>query len=107
LMLIIISTISLPLLLPTLNQINIIPTTIPQFILLLPLLPHLFTIILLTVYPPIYRERRTTISLTPILLLFTVLFYLIPLLFKRISFLQNLIDPTTQIRITPLFPLII
>ncbi|WP_186306308.1 cation:proton antiporter domain-containing protein, partial [Staphylococcus epidermidis] len=43
LILIIISTISLPLLVPTLKQINIIPTTIRQFILLLALLPDLFT----------------------------------------------------------------
>lgn len=56
LMVIIISTISLGVVVPTLKEMNIMRTTIGQFILLVAVLADLFTMILLTVYGAIYGE---------------------------------------------------
>lgn len=107
LMVIIISTISLGVVVPTLKEMNIMRTTIGQFILLVAVLADLFTMILLTVYGAIYGEGGSTIWLTGILVVFTVVFYVIGVLFKRMSFLQKLMDGTTQIGIRAVFALII
>ena len=56
LMVIIISTISLGVVVPTLKEMNIMRTTIGQFILLVAVLADLFTMILLTVYGAIYGK---------------------------------------------------
>ena len=72
LMVIIISTISLGVVVPTLKEMNIMRTTIGQFILLVAVLADLFTMILLTVYGAIYGG--STIWLTGILVVFTVVF---------------------------------
>ena len=77
LMVIIISTISLGVVVPTLKEMNIMRTTIGQFILLVAVLADLFTMILLTVYGAIYGEGGSTIWLTGILVVFTVVFYVI------------------------------
>ena len=53
---------------------NIMRTTIGQFILLVAVLADLFTMILLTVYGAIYGEGGSTIWLTGILVVFTVVF---------------------------------
>ena len=66
LMVIIISTISLGVVVPTLKEMNIMRTTIGQFILLVAVLADLFTMILLTVYGAIYGEGGSTIWLTGI-----------------------------------------
>lgn len=52
-------------------------------------------------------KRGSTIWLTGILVVFTVVFYVIGVLFKRMSFLQKLMDGTTQIGIRAVFALII
>ncbi len=97
LMVIIISTISLGVVVPTLKEMNIMRTTIGQFILLETL--TLVTMILLTVYGAINGQGGSTIWLIGILVVFTAISYILGVQFKRMSFLQKLMDGTTQIGI--------
>ncbi|VED28817.1 monovalent cation:proton antiporter family protein [Staphylococcus warneri] len=107
LMVIIISTISLGVVVPTLKEMNIMRTTIGQFILLVAVLADLVTMILLTIYGAVNGHGGSTIWLTGILVIFTIVFYVIGVLFKRMSFLQKLMGGTTQIGIRAVFALII
>ena len=107
LMVIIISTISLGVVVPTLKEMNIMRTTIGQFILLVAVLADLVTMLLLTVYGAINGHGGSTIWLTGILIVFTIIFYILGGVFKRMSFLQKLMDGTTQIGIRAVFALII
>ncbi|MBF0712561.1 cation:proton antiporter domain-containing protein [Staphylococcus capitis] len=107
LMVIIISTISLGVVVPTLKEMNIMRTTIGQFILLVAVLADLVTMLLLTVYGAINGHGGSTIWLTGILIVFTIIFYILGGVFKRMSFLQKLKDGTTQIGIRAVFALII
>jgi len=107
LMVIIISTISLGVVVPTLKEMNIMRTTIGQFILLVAVLADLVTMLLLTVYGAINGHGGSTIWLTGILIVFTIIFYIFGGVFKRMSFLQKLKDGTTQIGIRAVFALII
>ncbi|KAG85769.1 monovalent cation:proton antiporter family protein [Staphylococcus aureus] len=107
LMVIIISTISLGVVVPTLKEMNIMRTTIGQFILLVTVLADLVTMILLTVYGAINGQGGSTIWLIGILVVFTAISYILGVQFKRMSFLQKLMDGTTQIGIRAVFALII
>ncbi|HDE5369421.1 TPA: monovalent cation:proton antiporter family protein [Staphylococcus aureus] len=107
LMVIIISTISLGVVVPTLKEMNIMRTTIGQFILLVAVLADLVTMILLTVYGAIDGQGGSTIWLIGILVVFTAISYILGVQFKRMSFLQKLMDGTTQIGIRAVFALII
>ncbi|KTW19430.1 sodium:proton antiporter [Staphylococcus warneri] len=107
LMVIIISSISLGVVVPTLKEMNIMRTTIGQFILLVAVLADLVTMILLTIYGAVNGHGGSTIWLTGILVVFTIVFYVIGVLFKRMSFLQKLMGGTTQIGIRAVFALII
>ncbi|CUE16818.1 monovalent cation:proton antiporter family protein [Staphylococcus aureus] len=107
LMVIIISTISLGVVVPTLKEMNIMRTTIGQFILLVAVLADLVTMILLTVYGAINGQSGSTIWLIGILVVFTAISYILGVQFKRMSFLQKLMDGTTQIGIRAVFALII
>ncbi|HDJ2345544.1 TPA: monovalent cation:proton antiporter family protein [Staphylococcus aureus] len=107
LMVIIISTISLGVVVPTLKEMNIMRTTIGQFILLVAVLADLVTMILLTVYGAINGQGGSTIWLIGILVVFTAIAYILGVQFKRMSFLQKLMDGTTQIGIRAVFALII
>ncbi|EOB7723794.1 cation:proton antiporter [Staphylococcus aureus] len=107
LMVIIISTISLGVVVPTLKEMNIMRTTIGQFILLVAVLADLVTMILLTVYGAINGQGGSTIWLIGILVVFTAISYILGVQFKRMSFLQKLMDSTTQIGIRAVFALII
>lgn len=107
LMVIIISTISLGVVVPTLKEMNIMRTTIGQFILLVAVLADLVTMILLTVYGAINGQGGSTIWLIGILVVFTAISYILGVRFKRMSFLQKLMDGTTQIGIRAVFALII
>ncbi|GBX26981.1 monovalent cation:proton antiporter family protein [Staphylococcus aureus] len=107
LMVIIISTISLGVVVPTLKEMNIMRTTIGQFILLVAVLADLVTMILLTVYGAINGQGGSTIWLIGILVVFTAFSYILGVQFKRMSFLQKLMDGTTQIGIRAVFALII
>ncbi|MDT1920922.1 monovalent cation:proton antiporter family protein [Staphylococcus aureus] len=107
LMVIIISTISLGVVVPTLKEMNIMRTTIGQFILLVAVLADLVTMILLTVYGAINGQGGSTIWLIGILVVFTAISYILGVQFKRMSFLQKLMDGTTQIGIRAVIALII
>ncbi|HDG4437509.1 TPA: monovalent cation:proton antiporter family protein [Staphylococcus aureus] len=107
LMVIIISTISLGVVVPTLKEMNIMRTTIGQFILLVAVLADLVTMILLTVYGATNGQGGSTIWLIGILVVFTAISYILGVQFKRMSFLQKLMDGTTQIGIRAVFALII
>lgn len=107
LMVIIISTVSLGVVVPTLKEMNIMRTTIGQFILLVAVLADLVTMILLTVYGAINGQGGSTIWLIGILVVFTAISYILGVQFKRMSFLQKLMDGTTQIGIRAVFALII
>ncbi|NGK97256.1 sodium:proton antiporter [Staphylococcus aureus] len=107
LMVIIISTISLGVVVPTLKEMNIMRTTIGQFILLVAVLADLVTMILLTVYGAINGQGGSKIWLIGILVVFTAISYILGVQFKRMSFLQKLMDGTTQIGIRAVFALII
>ncbi|HHW9597580.1 TPA: cation:proton antiporter [Staphylococcus aureus] len=107
LMVIIISNISLGVVVPTLKEMNIMRTTIGQFILLVAVLADLVTMILLTVYGAINGQGDSTIWLIGILVVFTAISYILGVQFKRMSFLQKLMDGTTQIGIRAVFALII
>ncbi|HCY1282918.1 TPA: monovalent cation:proton antiporter family protein [Staphylococcus aureus] len=107
LMVIIISTISLGVVVPTLKEMNIMRTTIGQFILLVAVLADLVTMILLTIYGAINGQGGSTIWLIGILVVFTAISYILGVQFKRMLFLQKLMDGTTQIGIRAVFALII
>ncbi len=107
LMVIIISTISLGVVVPTLKEMNIMRTTIGQFILLTAVLADLVTMILLTVYGAINAKGGGTLWLISILIVFTIVFYFLGGIFKKAQFLQKLMDGTTQIGIRAVFALII
>ena len=87
LMVIIISTI-LGVVVPTLKEMNIMRTTIGQFILLVAVLADLVTMILLTVYGAI-NGQGSTIWLIGILVVFTAISYILGVQFKRMSFYKN------------------
>ena len=107
LMVIIISTISLGVFVPTLREMNIMRTTKGQFILLVAVLADLFTMVLLTIYGGINGEGGGSIWLSAILIVFTAIFYLLGSVFKRLNFMQRLMGGTTQIGIRAIFALII
>lgn len=107
LMIIIISTISLGVVVPTLKEMNIMRTTIGQFILLVAVLADLVTMVLLTIYGGINGSGNGSVWLSAILLVFTAIFYILGVVFKRMIFLHRLIGGTTQIGIRAIFALII
>ncbi|MCG3401586.1 monovalent cation:proton antiporter family protein [Staphylococcus massiliensis] len=107
LMVIIISTISLGVVVPTLKEMNIMRTTIGQFMLLVAVLADLGTMLLLTVYGTLHAKGGGTLWLIGILVVFTILFYLLGGYFKRSPLLHKLMDGTTQIGIRAVFALII
>ena len=107
LMVIIISTISLGVVVPTLKEMNIMRTTRGQFILLVAVLADLVTMILLTAYGTLHASGNTSLWLIGSLVVFTIIFYLLGGIFKKAQFLQKLMDGTTQIGIRAVFALII
>ncbi|MGO3050281.1 sodium:proton antiporter [Staphylococcus casei] len=107
LMVIIISTISLGVVVPTLKEMNIMRTTIGQFILLVAVLADLVTMILLTAYGALHASGNTSLWLIGILVVFTLVFYFLGGIFKKAQFLQKLMDGTTQIGIRAVFALIL
>ncbi|MDN8904737.1 sodium:proton antiporter, partial [Staphylococcus aureus] len=77
-----------------------------QFIILVAVLADLLNIILLNVYGAINCQGGSTICLIGILVVFTAISYILGVLFTRMSFLQNLMDGTTQIGIRAVFAFI-
>lgn len=107
LMIIIISTISLGVVVPTLKEMNIMQTSIGQIILLVAVIADLATILLLTLYGTLHAEGDSPIWLIGILVVFTALFYVMGNRLKKLEFLHKLMKGTTQIGIRAVFALIL
>ena len=106
LMIIIISTISLGVVVPTLKEMNIMRTTIGQFILLVAVLADLFTMVLLTVYGALNGQGGGSIWLSAILVVLP-LFFILLVFCSNICPFTKLMSGTTQIGIRAIFALII
>ena len=63
--------------------------------------------VLLTIYGGINGSGNGSVWLSAILLVFTAIFYILGVVFKRMKFLHRLIGGTTQIGIRAIFALII
>ncbi len=107
LMVIIISTISLGVVVPTLKEMNLMQTSIGQIILLVAVIADLATILLLTLYGTLHAEGDSPVWLIGILVVFTALFYVMGNRLKKLEFLHNLMAGTTQIGIRAVFALIL
>lgn len=107
LMVIIISTISLGVVVPTLKEMNIMRTRIGQFVLLVAVLADLATMILLTVYGALNATGSSTIWLIGILAIFPIVFYFLGVFLKKAPIFEKLMNGTTQIGIRAVFALII
>ena len=107
LMVIIISTISLGVVVPTLKEMNLMQTSIGQIILLVAVIADLATIILLTLYGTLHAEGDSPVWLIGILVVFTALFYVMGNRLKKLEFLHKLMAGTTQIGIRAVFALIL
>ncbi|MBI5975265.1 cation:proton antiporter domain-containing protein [Staphylococcus canis] len=107
LMVIIISTISLGVVVPTLKEMNIMRTRIGQFILLVAVLADLATMLLLTVYGALNATGSSTIWLIGILAVLPIVFYFVGAFLKKAPIFEKLMDGTTQIGIRAVFALII
>jgi len=107
LMVIIISTISLGVVMPTLKEMNLLRTSIGQIILLVAVIADLVTMLLLTVYGTLHAKGDSPLWLVGILVVFTALFYVLGGYFKKSSLLKKMMEGTTQIGIRAIFALII
>lgn len=107
LMVIIISTISLGVVVPTLKEMNLLKTNIGQIILLVAVIADLVTMLLLTLYGTLHAKGNSPIWLIGVLVVFTAIFYFMGGYFKKSEFLQRLMEGTTQIGIRAVFALII
>ena len=107
LLVIIISTISLGVVVPTLKETNLISTQMGQLILLVAVIADLATMILLAFYSQLYAEASQPIWLMGILVVFAILFYLLGRVMHQSQFLKTLNNGTMQIGIRGVFALII
>ncbi|MCP8615601.1 monovalent cation:proton antiporter family protein [Salirhabdus salicampi] len=107
LMTLIISTISLGIVLPTLKDANLSKTNVGQTILLIAVIADLATMILLAVFVSIYDSGDGNTWLLLILFGAGVLFYFVGKQFQRFSFLETLTKGTIQIDTRAIFTLII
>ncbi|OAT72705.1 monovalent cation:proton antiporter family protein [Parageobacillus thermoglucosidasius] len=107
LMTLIISTISLGVVVPTLKDANLMKTTIGQTILLVAVIADLATMILLAVFVSIYEPGHKSIWLLLGLFAAGVAFYFIGKYFKKRSFVETMAKGTVQIGTRAVFTLII
>ncbi|GGA98615.1 sodium:proton antiporter [Macrococcus hajekii] len=107
LMVIIISTISLGVVVPTLKEMNLLRTSIGQIILLVAVIADLATMLLLTVYGTLHAKGDSPIWLIGILAVFTAVFYFMGGYFKNSAMIHRLMEGTTQIGIRAVFAMII
>lgn len=82
-------------------------TTIGQFILLVAVLADLITMILLTAYGALNSQSNVPLWLTLILVVAAIIFYILGVKLKKVTFLRKLMDGTTQIGIRAVFALIL
>ncbi|MBS4207947.1 monovalent cation:proton antiporter family protein [Bacillus sp. FJAT-50079] len=107
LMTLIISTISLGVVVPTLKEANIMKTSIGQIILLIAVIADLVTMILLAVFVSVSSEDGGNSWLLLVLFVAGVLLYFIARRFKGGSFFEKLSTGTVQIGTRAIFTLII
>ncbi|MBU8906897.1 monovalent cation:proton antiporter family protein [Desertibacillus haloalkaliphilus] len=107
LMTLIISTISLGVVVPTLKEENLMKTTVGQTILLVAIIADLVTMILLAVFVSIYSPDEGNMWLLLLLFAVGVLLYLIGKKFSRQSYLEAMKKGTIQIDTRAIFMLII
>lgn len=103
----IISTISLGVVVPTLKDAHIMKTAIGQIILLIAVIADLVTMILLTVYVSLTGGGEGNMWLILILFAAGVILYFIAKRFKQKSFFEKLSRGTTQIGTRAVFTLIL
>jgi CPA2 family monovalent cation:H+ antiporter-2 len=107
LMTLIISTISLGVVVPTLKDGHLMDTTIGQTILLVAVIADLVTMILLAVFVSIYEPGHGSIWLLLGLFACGVVFYFIGKHFKKRSFVETMAKGTVQIGTRAVFTLMI
>lgn len=107
LMTLIISTISLGVVVPTLKEANLMKRSIGQTILLVAVIADLVTMILLAVFVSLYSEDQGNMWLLLILFGAGVAFYLVGKYFKNQTYLETMSKGTIQIGTRAVFTLII
>lgn len=107
LMTLIISTISLGVVVPTLKEANIMKTGIGQIILLIAVIADLVTMILLAVFVSLSGDNQGNMWLLLILFVAGVILYFVGRRFKNRSFIDRLSTGTVQIGTRAIFTLII
>ncbi len=107
LMTLIISTISLGIVVPTLKDAGILKSNLGQTILLVAVIADLVTMILLAVFVSIYGAGHGSMWLLLILFGVGVLFYFLGKHFKHRSFLETMSTGTIQIGMRAIFALLI
>ncbi|MCA0969570.1 monovalent cation:proton antiporter family protein [Halobacillus litoralis] len=107
LMTLIISTISLGVVVPTLKDAQMMKTTIGQTILLIAVIADLVTMILLAVFVSIYGENGGNTWLLLLLFAAGVLLYFVGKKFRHQSFIETMTKGTIQIDTRAVFTLIL
>ncbi|MEI5906549.1 monovalent cation:proton antiporter family protein [Bacillus spongiae] len=107
LMTLIISTISLGIVVPTLKEAHISKSPIGQMILLIAVIADLVTMILLAVFVSIYGEGHGNMWLLLVLFAVGILLYFVGKRFKDLPLIKNLSTGTVQIGTRAIFTLII
>ncbi|MBM6618251.1 monovalent cation:proton antiporter family protein [Bacillus suaedaesalsae] len=107
LMTLIISTISLGVVVPTLKEANLMKRSVGQTILLVAVIADLVTMILLAVFVSLYSEGQGSMWLLLILFAAGVAFYFLGKRFRNRSFLETMSKGTIQIGTRAVFTLII
>ncbi|RSK26505.1 sodium:proton antiporter [Bacillus sp. HMF5848] len=107
LMTLIISTISLGVVVPTLKDAQIMKTAIGQTILLVAVIADLVTMILLAVFVSIYDKGQGNTWLLLILFAVGIAFYFVGKKFRHQSFVETMSKGTIQINTRAVFALII
>jgi CPA2 family monovalent cation:H+ antiporter-2 len=107
LMTLIISTISLGVVVPTLKEANIMKTAIGQIILLVAVIADLVTMVLLAVFVSIYANDGGNMWLLLVLFAVGVILYFIGKKFRDRTYLETMTKGTIQIDTRAVFTLII
>ncbi|MGG3842217.1 monovalent cation:proton antiporter family protein [Anoxybacillus kestanbolensis] len=107
LMTLIISTISLGVVVPTLKDAQLMKTTIGQTILLIAVIADLVTMVLLAVFVSMYDPSHGNVWLLLGLFLVGVVFYFAGKYFKKRSFIETMAKGTIQIGTRAVFALIV
>ena len=107
LMTLIISTISLGVVVPTLKDAQLMKTTIGQTILLIAVIADLVTMVLLAVFVSMHDPSHGNVWLLLGLFLVGVIFYFAGKYFKKRSFIETMAKGTIQIGTRAVFALII